>query len=80
MTLSRNAEHERMAMLVHANEKQLKGLMRPVSARPVQRGASQESLSHTATHTITQQAIKRRRCGRVVERSNLFPLKVFTAV
>lgn len=55
VALSRKAKHERMAMLMHGNEKQLKGLMRPVSARPVLRRASQESLflSHTVAHNHT---------------------------
>lgn len=51
VTFRRNDKTERTAMLVHANEKQLKGLMRCGSAKPVQRRVSQESLLHTATHT-----------------------------
>lgn len=53
MTLRRIAKHERVAMLMHANENQLKGLRRCGSAKPVQRRVSQESLSHKATHNHT---------------------------
>lgn len=48
------------SMLMHANEKQLRGLMRLCSARPVQGREPGRPLSLTDTHTHNHTAGKKR--------------------
>lgn len=53
-TLSRTSSSSSSSMLMHANEKQLRGLMRLGGASPVQRrgpGSSPESDTHASSHS-----------------------------
>lgn len=76
-TLSRTSSSS-SSMLVHANEKQLRGLMRLGCA--VQSGAEEGNLcrprSLTLTHHHTAAKKQRRSQERVMERSNLFPFNL----